>query len=154
VMTRREVEKHRDRSATRGSGPWVTDYEAMALKTVLRKLCKFLPASVELKRAVELDERAEAGLPQDLPSIDAEYTEESEPPAPDGEGEGPPTQHAPESDAPAPDSTRTGAGSTGNPSGAGGTTVCNGCGRAHSLIEGDGGAPGIGHAPNCPERHV
>lgn len=71
VMTKARVEKHRARSRAKDSGPWITDYDAMALKTVLRVLCKLLPASVELQKAVELDEHTEVGLPQDLPAIEA-----------------------------------------------------------------------------------
>jgi recombination protein RecT len=67
VMTKAEVELHRARSKAAQTGPWVSDWNAMALKTVLRKLCKLLPASVELQTAVQLDEAADAGLPQDLP---------------------------------------------------------------------------------------
>ena len=66
VMLKREVDAIRGRSRAGKSGPWVTDYEEMAKKTVLRRLCKLLPASVELATAVALDERAEVGLPQDL----------------------------------------------------------------------------------------
>jgi recombination protein RecT len=76
VMTKAEVDEHRARSRAAKEGPWVTDYHAMALKTVLRKLCKLLPSSVELQTAVRLDEAADAGLPQELPGIgDAEPVE-------------------------------------------------------------------------------
>ena len=44
----------------------MTDFDAMALKTVLRRLCKFLPLSIEAQTAVALDETHEHGLPQDL----------------------------------------------------------------------------------------
>ena len=63
VMWRREIETIRKRSKMGHSGAWVSDYEEMAKKTVLRRLCKMLPASVELQQAVALDERAESGLP-------------------------------------------------------------------------------------------
>ena len=66
VMLKREVDAIRTRSKAGRSGPWVTDYEEMAKKTVLKRLCKLLPASVELATAVALDDRAEVGLPQDL----------------------------------------------------------------------------------------
>lgn len=69
VMTRGEIEKIRERSRAKDDGPWVTDYAEMAKKTVLRRLCKMLPASVELSRAVALDERAELGLPQQLEDV-------------------------------------------------------------------------------------
>jgi recombination protein RecT len=61
-----EIEAVRKRSRAGESGPWVTDYEEMAKKTVLRRLCKLLPASIELQTAVTLDEQVEAGIPQDI----------------------------------------------------------------------------------------
>jgi recombination protein RecT len=68
VMTRAQVEAHRDRFAKNvdEESPWRTDFDAMASKTCIRQLAKFLPASVELQRAAALDEQAEAGIPQDL----------------------------------------------------------------------------------------
>ena len=59
VMSKREVEKIRERSRAKDEGPWVTDTMEMWKKTSLRRLCKMLPASVELARAVALDERAQ-----------------------------------------------------------------------------------------------
>lgn len=38
------------------SSPWMTNFDAMALKTVLIQLCKVLPLSFELQRAIEQDE--------------------------------------------------------------------------------------------------
>jgi recombination protein RecT len=70
VMTKAEVDTHRDRySRAAKEGPWVTEYPEMAKKTILRRLCKLLPASVELNTAVLLSERAELQLPQDLESL-------------------------------------------------------------------------------------
>lgn len=65
VMSRDEIEAIRKRSKAADSGPWSTDYEAMAIKSVVRKLFKFLPVSVEIQKAVSLDEAASVGLPQD-----------------------------------------------------------------------------------------
>lgn len=59
VMTREEVDAIRRRSKSGGSGPWVTDYIAMAMKTVVRKKAKYLPLSVELQQAITIDEGAE-----------------------------------------------------------------------------------------------
>lgn len=59
VMSVADVERIRGRSAAKNSGPWQTDYEAMARKTVIRRLCKYLPKSVELASAVALDEQAD-----------------------------------------------------------------------------------------------
>jgi recombination protein RecT len=65
VMSRTQINAIRGRSKAADNGPWVTDFEAMALKTVIRRLFKYLPVSVEIQRAVQLDEKADAGLPQD-----------------------------------------------------------------------------------------
>lgn len=56
VLSKSEVDGFRRRSATqRGdnpSGPWQTDYEAMAWKTCVRRLARWLPQSPELAAAV------------------------------------------------------------------------------------------------------
>lgn len=57
VMTRGEVEAVRKRSKAAADGPWVTDYAEMAKKTVLRRLLKTAPMSVEYQQAVANDER-------------------------------------------------------------------------------------------------
>ncbi len=72
VLERWEIDAIRDRSKSSSSGPWVTDFDEMAKKSALRRLCKLLPASVEndaLARAVAIDERVEAGLDQEFESI-------------------------------------------------------------------------------------
>lgn len=75
VMSRAEVEAIRSRSKSADNGPWVTDFPAMALKTVVRRLFKYLPVSIELQRAVGLDELAEQGLSQQNASvIDGDFT--------------------------------------------------------------------------------
>lgn len=61
VMSRAEVERVRAQSKSGGNGPWVTHFEEMAKKTVIRRLFKYLPVSIELATAVALDEAAEAG---------------------------------------------------------------------------------------------
>lgn len=55
VMTRAEVDAIRTRSKASDSGPWKTDYGEMARKTVVRRLCKYLPLSPELAQALESD---------------------------------------------------------------------------------------------------
>jgi recombination protein RecT len=59
VLSRAEVEKYRKRSKSSNSGPWVTDWEPMAVKTAVRRLFRWLPKSVELQQAIVLDESHE-----------------------------------------------------------------------------------------------
>lgn len=76
VMPSWEVEQIRDGSQGYQSAkkydkdsPWDTDYDRMGCKTAIRRLCKYLPASVEdnrLHRAIALDERADRGVDQEL----------------------------------------------------------------------------------------
>lgn len=75
VMSRAEIEGIRARSKSADNGPWVTDFAAMAVKSVVRRLFKFLPVSIEMQTAVGLDEMAEAGLSQQNGAvIDGEFT--------------------------------------------------------------------------------
>ncbi len=53
VMTRVQVEAIRSRSKSKDNGPWVTDWVEMAKKTVLRRLFKMLPVSVEVQTKTE-----------------------------------------------------------------------------------------------------
>lgn len=55
-MTKAEVEAIRNRSRSKNNGPWKTDYEAMALKTVIRRAAKYLPMSTQAQEAVAADE--------------------------------------------------------------------------------------------------
>ncbi len=64
VMSKAQIEAVREQSKAGKSGPWVSHWEEMAKKTVIRRLFKYLPVSVEIQRAVTLDEAAEAGIPQ------------------------------------------------------------------------------------------
>lgn len=73
VMSRAEVYRIRDGSkgyqdakAKGKKHPWITDEIEMGRKTVIRRLSKYLPLSIELATAVDLDERADDSRPQDL----------------------------------------------------------------------------------------
>lgn len=105
VMPTWEVDQIRDDSQGYKSAkkygkdsPWDTDYDRMGCKTAIRRLCKYLPASVEdnrLHRAIAIDERADRGVDQDVGAfvdVDSLPTLEPIPPA----------------DAPAPDATTEG----------------------------------------------
>lgn len=52
-MPKSEIEKRRKRSPAGNNGPWVTDYEEMAKKTVIRHGFKYLPVSVEIMSNIE-----------------------------------------------------------------------------------------------------
>jgi recombination protein RecT len=69
-------------------GPWDTDFDAMARKTVVRQLLNYLPQSIEVQQALSADE----GGPVSLPAlsagsgegdagevVDAELVEEDQP---------------------------------------------------------------------------
>jgi len=62
VMTIGQIETYRKRSRAANDGPWVTDYEAMCLKTVVKRLCKWLPQSPELARALASEEAVEMSV--------------------------------------------------------------------------------------------
>jgi recombination protein RecT len=62
VMTRGDVEKHRDRYAPKDRngnvvGPWVNNFEPMAWKTCFLRLKSWLPMSIELMEASTVDDR-------------------------------------------------------------------------------------------------
>jgi len=103
VMPRAQVERRKKRSGTAGTSysPWATDYEAMALKTVVRGIVKWAPRSTEMATAVEIEDRIDRGtsiapaLPGDVQQhllesghgevVDAEYEQAAEP-SPEEEG--------------------------------------------------------------------
>ena len=61
VMMLDEIEAVRNRSKAAQNGPWVTDFDEMAKKTVIKRLTKRMPMSVELAGAIELDHEASMG---------------------------------------------------------------------------------------------
>lgn len=76
VLTLDDVEKARMSSSSQKDfntkqisktpiGIWKDHYEAMARKTAIRRLAKYLPLSVELLRMASMDELADAGKPID-----------------------------------------------------------------------------------------
>jgi recombination protein RecT len=84
VMSVDDVEKLRSRSKAGKSGPWVTDWEAMALKTVFKRLSKWMPLSSEFATAAALDGTVRTAV-TDLDTVlaaptyvDSEIVEEDE----------------------------------------------------------------------------
>lgn len=80
VMSRHDVEKVRLQSKAKDNGPWQTHFDEMAKKTAIRRLFKYLPVSIEMQRAVTLDEQADAGILQDHNVVDMETGEYTPPP--------------------------------------------------------------------------
>lgn len=56
VMSAEEIDSIRNRSRSGDKGPWKTDYNEMAKKTVFRRLSKWLPLSAEYRDAAEMDD--------------------------------------------------------------------------------------------------
>jgi len=56
VMSVQDIDKYRKRSKSPDYGPWATDYDAMAKKTVIKQLAKYLPLSTEIQRSMTQDE--------------------------------------------------------------------------------------------------
>lgn len=90
AMSRHEVDHIRDNSKGyqaakkyKKESPWDTDYVAMGVKTVIRRLCKFMPKSPELAQALALDDTAARGKDQGINLTDA--IEGNWTPAPDAE---------------------------------------------------------------------
>lgn len=91
VMSLADVEAIRKRSKASRNGPWVTDWEAMAKKTAIKQLIRFLPLSAELRtlnEAARADEtvRTDVAHPvdeADMDWIDAEPADTDDTPEPE-----------------------------------------------------------------------
>jgi recombination protein RecT len=84
-----EVNKIRARSKASTSGPWVTDYEQMIKKTLIRRMMNYLPMSIELSNAIQISDAADDGKTSHidgdfvvLDQDDYELTELTEPAKP------------------------------------------------------------------------
>lgn len=75
VMTVAEVEKIRKRSMAANNGPWVTDWEAMAKKTALKQLSKWMPLSPEFNQAVNHDGSVRTDAISDLVDVKPEFVD-------------------------------------------------------------------------------
>lgn len=78
VMQRAEVEMVRERSQSANNGPWVTDWDEMAKKTVLKRLLKRAPMSVEYQQGTVQDEQVRRDITIDALDVPAEEVVDGE----------------------------------------------------------------------------
>ncbi len=62
VMTKRELDRIKNRKKLPAFSPWHSDEEEMQKKTVLRRSSKTVPNSIELTKGLEANDRQEEGL--------------------------------------------------------------------------------------------
>ena len=80
VMSMDDIREHAQRySKSFGNGPWQTNFEEMAKKTVLKRVLKYAPLKSEFARGITADETVKTELSDDMYTventyIDAEYT--------------------------------------------------------------------------------
>ncbi|AMR06382.1 recombination protein RecT [Bacillus thuringiensis] len=75
-MPESEIEKRRGRSKSKDFGPWKSDYEEMAKKTVVRSMFKYLPISIEVQTQAQHDEVVRKDITEEPEFIEAEETNE------------------------------------------------------------------------------
>lgn len=72
-MTHDEVMDHAKKfSKTFRNGPWQSDFDAMAKKTVIKQLLKYAPLSIEMQRAVAGDETVKTKIDEDMSLVEDE----------------------------------------------------------------------------------
>ncbi len=54
-MSKEQIDHIRSKSRGSSNGPWVTDHDEMAKKSVIKRLCKLLPSNI---KAIEVIHRA------------------------------------------------------------------------------------------------
>ncbi len=67
LMTFAEIEAIRQRSRAKDNGPWVSDWNEMAKKTVLKRILKDVPLGPRLEDALALDDSDNAGQDEQQP---------------------------------------------------------------------------------------
>ena len=74
VMSIEDVQEHAKKySKTYNNGPWQTNFEEMAKKTVLKKLLKYAPLKTEFVKQVTSDETIKTSISDNMEDVPNEY---------------------------------------------------------------------------------
>ena len=79
VMSVEDVRNHAKRfSKAYSNGPWQTNFEEMAKKTVLKRVLKYAPLKSDFVRAVAQDETIKTKISEDMYSVSDDTVIEAE----------------------------------------------------------------------------
>jgi recombination protein RecT len=98
-MTKADVEKIRAFSKAGNSGPWVTNYDEMARKSVVRRASKYWPLSADLAEALAYDEEEQQSAEDVANVIDMSFEEADSPEPTEAQSIDEPADKEPESNA-------------------------------------------------------
>lgn len=72
IMSKEDVEDFRKKYSKAKNSPWVTNFDEMAKKTVLKQVLKYAPIKVEFARDVAQDETVKSKIKEDMSLVDDE----------------------------------------------------------------------------------